>query len=256
MPMKKTFLLMALCFLTACVHAGDVDILKSRKDFFSSWQTENIDYYVDSEEAQGSLVNVEEITFEDIERGVAATTRTGAMMISSQTDAFNTYETERLRATKSAVLSSSYSPIYIHRDEVFNTFGEVTIEGGRYMLVRNEDHGDILIIDGEGKIFNRIGRLVNGRLAILDAYFFIEPHDVRIVPFIQSVTKTNERIDGFELFYTGIENQEMTFSYVSLDATQEVEKFSFPMDQKQIEINGLKIDILDVDYNKITYLIN
>ena len=254
--MKKISLLAALCFLTACVYAGDIKLMKSRNQFFSVWQTEKIDYYIDSDEYSGFLVGVEEVTFDDVDRGVAKTTRTGALMVSSKTDAFNTLETEVLKATKNAVLSSSYSPFYIHRDDIFVPFGEVTLDDVRYMLVRQGDKGDILLIDGQGRIFNHIGRIKDDRLAVLDTYFFIEPEDVRIVPALQTTIQTDERIDGFELYYTGIEDNEMTFSYVLLNEDLDVEKISFPIDECHIEIHGLKIDVMDVDYGQITYIVN
>lgn len=255
MPMKKIFTFAMLCVLTACSYESYDNFMQTRKNFFSKWQTESIDYYIDSEETDGSLVNVEEVTYEDVERGITTTTPVGGVMASSQTDVFNTVEKEVLRANKSAVLSSSYSPVYIRRGDIFNAFGEVTLEGKRYMLVRHEDNGDILIIDGEGKVSHRIGRLVGGRLAILSNYFFVEPNDVRILPYLQSETKPNERIDSFELFYNGLDGNDMTFSYVHNGQESNVETFSFPVSDQYIEINNLKIDVLNADKNKITYII-
>ena len=254
--MKKISLLSALCFLTACVYAGDIKFMESRNQFFSKRQTKEIDYYIDSDEQSGFLVGVEEVTFDDVDRGVAKTTRTGALMVSSKTDAFNTMETEVLKATKNAVLSSSYSPYYIHRDDIFAPFGEVVLDDVRYMLVRQGDRGDILLIDGQGRIFNHIGRMKGDRLAVLDTYFFIEPEDVRLLPAMQTSIQTVERVDGFELYYTGINGNEMTFSYVVLNEDLDAESFSFPINERHIEINDLKIDVLDVDYGKITYIVN
>ena len=258
--MKKISLLATLCFLTACVYGGDIRLMKPKNQFFSSWKNQKIDYYIDSDEYSGYLVGVEEVTFDEIDRGIAKTTRTGALMVSSKTDVYNTLETEVLKATKNAVLSSSYSPFYIHRDDVFTPFGEVQLGKERYMLVQQGDRGDILLIDGQGRIFNHIGRMKGDRLAILDTYFFIEPEDVRILPAMQTTIQTEQRINGFELYYTGISGDEMTFTYVWLDDNfdkdVEVEQYSFPLDECHIEIQGLNIDILDVDYGQISYIVN
>lgn len=252
--MKKFASIVSLCLLTACIYAGDVNVLKSRNKLFSYWQTDEIDYYK-IESRESLLAGTQEITEENIERGVVLTTAAGNLMASSKTNMVEMYDTEVLQANKTAVMSSSYSPIYIRKTSVFESFGEVTINGERYMLVRLDKGGDIILVSGAGEIYERIGRVVDGRLAILDIKFFVEPEDVRLMPVVLTETKTNDEVKGFELVYDGFDDNELSFSYVTLGAKNKTKQFTFALDASEVEIEGLKLQIIEATPDKISYII-
>ena len=252
--MKKLITVATLCFLTACVYAGDVNFMPSRNKVFSFWNTTKIRFY--DKDTERSLASVQEVTEENVEHGVVQTVQTGGLMASAQTNRTSTYEFEVLKANKKAVLNSTYSPFFIEKDKFYRPFGEVKINDEAYMLVKQKNNGDILIVAGDGQIYNHIGRMVDGRLAILRSDIFIEPENVRLSPAVETVTDVENNVGGFELYYAGLEDDEMTFSYSTLGPDGETETYSFPVDERFVEIEDLAFEVLEVDYNNITFVLN
>jgi hypothetical protein len=177
-------------------------------------------------------------------------------MAFSKTYRTDFFDMEVLRVNKDAVLDSTSAPYYIKKGAEYSGFGEVSIDGEKYMLIRqNKDDGDILLVNGDGEVYNRIGRIVKGRLALLNYKFFIKPSDVRFVPVVSSRSERSDYTDGFELRYSGMRDDNMVFTYTILGEDCYDEELTFPASKKEIKIKGLKLDILDVTPKKIEYRI-
>ncbi len=252
--MKKLAILLSFSILSACIHAGNIDIFHGRNKFFQVWQTEEIFYY-DTKNGNEYLTESKTITEDNIERNQVLINQIGTVMAFSRTYRTDFYGSENLTVNKNSVMNSSYTPLYIKKDSKFEAFGETTFNGEKYMLVRQGKSGDILMINGNGELFNRIGRIVEGRLAILDIVFFPEPEDIVFTPVITIRSENTEVLNGWELRYDGIANNYMRFTYSTLGANGQAEEFIFPTGQQTIIINDLRINVIEAGYNKIEYVI-
>lgn len=254
--MKKIAAIFSLFTLTACgIHAGDMGFLPRYNSMFEIWQTKSIFYYEHAQDEE-ILTASKTITEEEINHGEDLIADTGDIMAFSKTYRTDFFDTETLQVNKNAVLSSSSAPYRIKKNAVYNGFGEVTIDGETYMLVRQGDtDNDILLINSDGKVYNRIGRIIKGRLAILQTDFHVEPNDVQFVPVVSTRSEKSNYLSGFELRYDGIRDGHTVFTYTVLGEDCYDKEYTFPLSQHEIEIEGLKINILDAGYNKIQYVI-
>ena len=123
------------------------------------------------------------------------------------------------------------------------------------MLVKKGKDKDILLVNDEGEIYHKIGRMVGNRIAVLDIDFVIEPDDVYMLPSVSTRTEVSEIIDGYELIYNGIKDDNMVFTYNILGDMAMSDEFVFPLNSRIIEINNIRINVLDAGYNKIEYII-
>ena len=144
---------------------------------------------------------------------------------------------------------------YIKKGSKFDAFGETTFNGTKYMLVRQGKSGDILMVNEDGELFNRIGRIVDGRLAVLDIVFFPEPEDIVFTPVVTTRSENTDIMVGWELRYDGVVNNYMRFTYSFLGSNSSSEEFIFPVGQQTINIYDLRINVIEAGYNKIEYVI-
>ena len=253
--MKKTAFLLALVLLAGCRYTDNsINFLPVRNKFFTFWQTDSIFYY-DKSLNEEFLAESATITEDKIQRGQVLITHAGEEIASSKTYRTDYYSKEMIKPTKNGTLDSAYSPVYIHKNGKYNAFGEVKFQGEKYLLVREGKGNDILLVNGDGEIYNHIGRMVGGRLAILDAEFYLDPKDLRMLPVVETRAENSENISGFVLSYDGLENDgtEMVFTYQ--EEGYDPENIRFSICDEQIEIHGLEIDVFNASEEKIEYLI-
>ena len=252
--MKKITAILSVLMLGACSLSDAGDILSSRNIPFKVWQTERVFNY-DRTTGEEFLSESKTVTEEKMEKDVVLVTKTGKVMVASKTYRTDFYSVENLKVNKNAVMSSTFSPVHIKKDGDYQAFGEVKFDGTRYMLVRQGDSKDILLVDENGKIFNHIGRMVGSRIAILDVWFNVEPNDVLMTPAIDVRTETSETLDGYELIYDGIKDDNLVFTYKLLGDMEMADEFVFPLDSTIIDINNIRISIVEAKKNKIEYII-
>lgn len=252
--MKKFAAILSVSMLAACVYAGNVDIWSGRNKIFQIWQTEDIFYY-DTGADEEYLTESKTITEEEIDRNQVLITKVNDVMLFSKTQRIDFYSSNKLTVNKDAVMSSSYTPVNIKKNSHFEVFGEVNLKGTTYMLVRQGKSNDILLIDEQGGVFDRIGRVVDGRLAVLDIQFFVEPQDVLFTPVVNTRSEVSDVLTGYEIRYNGVVNNYVRFSYSTLGENKTTEEFVFPTGQQTIEIKGFRINIIEAGYDKIEYVI-
>lgn len=252
--MKKIAALLSISTLAACVYAGDISVIPPLGKIFTAWQTESITYY-DVSSSQEYLMDSKTVTEENVDRGEILVTGVGEIMASSQTRRTDFYGLEKLTVNRDAVLSSSYSPLYVDKNAKFEPFGQARVDGKDFMLVRQDNENDILLVSPDGVLYNKIGRIRDNRLAVLEVQFFIEPDDVIFMPVVNTRSETTGVISGFELRYEGLEGDTMRFTYTTLGENSLTEEFTFSSLQQTIDIKNFKINVLNVDYNNIEYVI-
>lgn len=253
--MKKSALLLTLLCLIGCRYTDNsINFLPFRNKIFTVWQTDSIFYY-DKNLGDEFLAESSVVTEDKIQRGQVLVTHAGDEMVSTKTYRTDYYSTETIKPTKNGIMDSAYSPVNIKKNAKYVAFGEVTHEGETYMLVRQEKSNDILLVNGDGEIYNHIGRISDGRLAVLSAVFYITPDDLRMVPVVNTRVENSENESGFVLSYDGLENDgdEMVFTYK--EEGYDPESIRFSICDEHIEIHGLKIDVFNASEDKIEYLI-
>ena len=252
--MKNFTALLTVLALGACSLQDAGDILASRNTPFKIWQTEGVFSY-DQTSGEEFLSESKTITEEKMEKDVVLVTKTDGIMVSSKTYRTDFYSVENLKVNKNVIMSSTFSPVHIRKNSEYNAFGEVTFGDTRYMLVRQGKSKDIILVNEDGEIFNRIGRMVGKRIVILDIDFHVEPDDVIMTPAINTRTEMSETLDGYELIYNGIRDDQLVFTYKLLGEMEMEDEFVFPADSKIIDINNIRIDVLEATDKKIEYMI-
>lgn len=252
--MKKLLTLFCVALLAACTYSkNSINFIPSRNKAFVIWQTDQIFYY--DEALNGEFLSSSKVVSENkIEKGKVLITQTGAEMVSTRMYRADYYTTESVKPTKNGEMDSAYSPLVIRKNGKYTAFGEVTHEGQTYMLVRVGKTNDILLVKGDGSIYEHIGRIVDGRLAVLSAMFYLEPEDLKMVPVVSTRVENSKDKDGFSLTYDGLENDgnDMVFT---LTENGKSEKLRFSVCDEMIRIRDMNIDVFDVSDKKIEYMI-
>lgn len=252
--MKKFAAILSVSMLAACVYAGNVDIWSGRNKMFQVWQTKEIFFY-DAEAGEEYLTESKTVTEEKIDRNQVLVTKVNDVMFFSKTQRIDFYSSNKLTVNKDAIMSSSYTPVRIKEDGKFEVFGESNINGKNYMLVHQGKSNDVLLIDEQGGLYDRIGRVVDGRLAILDIQFFVEPEDVLFTPIVNTRSEVSDVVSGYEVRYNGVTNNYVRFSYTTFGNNPQTEELMFPISQQTIDIKGFRINIIEAGYDKIEYVI-
>jgi len=253
--MKKLALLLSIGMLAACSYSNNsINFLPFRNKVFTIWQTDSIFYY-DKDLNDEFLSESTMTTEEKIEKGQVLVTYSGDVMASSKTYRTDYYSTETVRPTKNGKMDSAYSPITIRKNAKYNAFGEVKHDGETYMLVRQGKSNDIILVNGEGEIYEHIGRMLDGRLVVLSAKFYVEPEDLRMIPIVDTRVEENDETTGFVLKYDGLENDgnEMVFTYE--EEGGDAEEIRFSICDEHIRIHDLEIDIFNASEDKLEYMI-
>lgn len=253
--MKKIVALLVIGLIAACTYADNhINFLPERNKVFTYWQTESIFYYDQS--LNGEFLSESQTTTEDkIERGQVLITHSGEAMVSSRTYRTDYYSTETIRPTKNGLLDSVYSPVKINKNALYNAFGEVKHDGKTFMLVSQEKSKDVILVAENGEIYNHIGRIVDGRLIVLSADFYVRPSDLRMVPVVDTRSEVMADSAGYKLVYNGLLNNDQDIVFTYYQNGLEPEEIRFSICDEHIDIHGLSIDILNASNDKIEYMI-
>ncbi len=253
--MKKLAFLLSLSILAGCSYSNNsINFLPFRNKVFTIWQTDKIFYY--DQDVNGEfLAESKTVTEDKLEKGQVLITQAGEKMVSSKSYRTDYYSTETVKPTKNGEMDSAYSPIKIRKNAKYNAFGEVTHDGETYMLVRQDKSNDILLVTGDGELYEHIGRMVDGRLAVLSAKFYVTPKDLRMVPVVNTRVETVGDSSGYGITFDGLsrDGYEMIFTYE--EEGYDDEEIRFSVCDENIDIHGIQIDVFDVSEDKIEYMI-
>lgn len=68
------------------------------------------------------------------------------------------------------------------------------------------------MVKPDGQLFDEIGQIRNGRLAVLDATFVPTPDTLRMYPVKTSKTEQTKPVKGFDIKYDGVRDGKMWFT--------------------------------------------
>lgn len=247
--MKKIFIGLVILLQCSCAYLKGDYTLGRRNTFNDFFYTYNIHYY---EKSDFGEMDTETYTVSNFDAGVRRFTVPGGIVVSSKIYQRITYSDEYVRPTISGGLVSYTVPVPFSDEKIYEVIGEVVIDKKVYRLLEPNRLGDVILIDDNGKIYHRVGRIYNNRLALLDTAFRVEPEDVTFVNESKNRKQEEDIISGFEIRYGGIEDYQLVFTYSSVSPNGgmpiETNKiFKFPMYDSEVEIEGVTIKLLNVN---------
>jgi len=254
--MKKIFIGLAVLALSSCYLKGDYTLGK-RNVFNDFFYTYNVRYY-DTDSFSSTSTETE--TVGDYKIGVMRHAIPGGVILSSKIVQKQVFSDEYVRPTAKGALVSYTVPVDFSDEKIYQTIGETEINDKIYRLIKPNRLGDVILIDEQGEVYTRVGRLYNNRLALLDTQFLLEPEDVRFVEEVKTSIADEDVISGFEVRYAGIQDYQMVFKYKtvrpdgSLDTEQE-KIYTFPMYDQRVSFEGITLEIKEADESGIEYKI-
>lgn len=257
--MKKIFIGFVAVLVASCSYymKGNYTLGK-RNTFNDFFYTYNIRYY---DTGEFSSVAKETETISDYQAGIVRHGVPGGIVVSSKVLEKDVYTDEMVRPTKKGGLVSYTVPVEFSDEKVYRIIGEVEIDEHIYRLVEPNRLGDVVLLDDNGNIYPRVGRIYNDRLALLETAFQLEPDDLKFMNERTRQAEDDEHlVSSFEVRYAGIKDYKMVFKYkvVSSNAGELVEEnktLEFPMYDKNVTIGTIQLEILNVDDTGIEYKI-
>lgn len=255
--MKKIFVGLAVLCLSACYLKGDYT-LGRRNTFNDFFWTYNIRYY-DDHAFESMSQEIENVS--NYKLNVARHAVKGGVILSSEIVQKQVYSNEYVRPTMKGALVSYTVPIELSDEKVYKTIGESEINGKTYRLLEPNRIGDVVLVDFDGNIYPRVGRIYNDRLALLETSFLLEPENIKFVNETKTQAAGGSVVSGFKVRYAGLDgNYRMVFKFVMIaedgsELLDEARVYTFPMYDKTVTFEGITLEILEADESGVDYKI-
>lgn len=254
--MKKNVMLLFTALLGACsIHAGDAGFLKDR-----GFNIDVSDSYVVGgyDKDKTRLLKSEYVEERNFKINENQMVRRGGSVLNNKIYRKDFYVRDELKANKDAWLHSASVPLKVSKNKVMNVAGVVNVDGSEYRLVESDMKNFVFLVDGDGKLFKKMGQLKNGKMILMPTHYVVTPEDVRFEEVYKNSAVQTKPIKGFDIKYDGVKAGRMWFTYLDYDGSDSNGKFqevSFPAKPGLIEINGVGFRVTAVDDNKIEYVV-
>lgn len=256
MHMKKIIVCLLACLnLSACVNAGDFDLLPVRKKIFNLYKGYAVDFYDNKEE----LVGNERIHENDYQLNKAVTVKKGEDVLSDTLMDKKTYQRFFIKFNKKGSLDNRIYPMNVNADDEYKIVGWTTIDGQKYSLVESPLDDYVFLFDEQGSLYDHGGKIIDDRLQLLEDNVFAYPTDLKI----KIVNKMRDNVSGvkkgYQVKYSGIKFDRIFFDYLGFDNVDstmgEFKQLNFPNKPGLIVINGIGLRVLNANDNSLTYMI-
>lgn len=251
--MKKIFVSVLALTLGACnlLDRGSSDYWQNQA---RSYNTYPIHYYMGNEfDSSEKAMGTQEVATHTYQRNVVVSANVGQRMVDSQTFNIERYTKNVLAAQSNATISTDNDEILIKKGQEFTPFGEAIIDGHRYMLIKGNKHGAILMLDAGGYVLNRICKIYHDELMFSHDYAIINPSGLRIAPTNSTRTDVSDKKQNFEIIFNGYRNGLIEFTYI--DSENQAQKFAYKQEPQNININGVRINITGIYPDRIEYML-
>ena len=255
--MKKIFIVLGILGLSSCSYFQGDYTLGKRNTLTDFFYTYNINYYM---EGAFEETETETVAVTDYKAGSVRHAVPGGMVVSSKIYQKMIHSDEFVRPTGKGAMVSYTVPVEFSDEKVYKAIGETEIKGKTFRLLEPNRYGDVLLIGDRGEVYPRVGRIYNDRLALLDTSFILEPYDIKFLNETMSTSSKEEVISGFEIRYKGVKDYQMVFEYTAVSPNngqplEAAKTFKFPMYDKEVVIEGVTLEILNIDESGIEYKI-
>lgn len=243
--MKKIIALVTLVLVSAC----------SPFEYIKSMNSYPIDIYTQDP----VLVNSEYMEERAQPLNQVLTAYVGYTVIDKKVYRKSVYATEEVRANKNAVMTGQGAGLKFERNEKRAVLGMAYIDDLSYMMLPADLPDYVVLIDQEGKVFQKIGQIKNNRLFLVDTDHVVSPSSFRFELVTSSKSKQSRPEKGFDIKYGGLRADDMVFTYLDyskLDGERGYfENITFPTNQENIEIQGVGFKVLKATKDKLDYVI-
>lgn len=251
--MKKLLVLCSLIYVSACVYAGDVDVWSGRNKWVESFQTYSISYWTD----EPKLVKTQMINEKSFKKDEIRTAFKGYSVLSDKTFERSYFVSEKMKANMNVVLSNASAPYKFKANEVRKIIGTVNIDGVQYRLLPTDLEDFVILVEPNGEVWHKTGRIKDGRLVVLGQDFVSSNPQFRFEPVFISTTTQTRPIKGFDIKYDGIRLDRMWFTYFdyATNTAGGFREYSFPKKPGLLTIDEVKIRVLEADNQRVDYMV-
>ena len=246
---------MACLSLSACVNAGDFDLMPFRKKMINSYRGYAVDFY-DNKEA---LIGENGIHENDYDLNKAITVKKGENVLSDTIMNKMTYQRFFAKFNKKGAVNNNLFPMRVNGDDEYTIVGWTTINNDRYTIIESRLDDHVFLFNKDGIAYEKSGKIVDGRVQLLEDPVFSYPADLKLT----IVNKMRDDISGvrkgYQVKYGGAKLDRIFFDYLGFDADNdtrgEFKQINFPNKPGLIVINGIGLRVLNADDRSITYMI-
>lgn len=255
--MKKIVMVLAAGIVAGCsFQYSDLNLWPERNVWVESFST----YPVNFTGAEPELVSSEYVDEKSVKNNEPQSVYTGGTVLSSKVYQVNKYRENLLRSNMDGIMNSASVPDLILANKTYRVIGTAVVDGVEYRLFPSLSDKFVFMVKPDGQLYNEIGQIRNGRLAVLDATFVPTPDELRMFPVKNSKTEQTKPISGIDIKYDGIRDGKMWFMVLDYSQTGEnggsFQNVAFPKrDGAVINIAGNQIKILSADEQKIEYMV-
>ena len=130
------------------------------------------------------------------------------------------------------VMNSASVPMAFYKGEKYQVLGESTIDGERFLLIPAKEENVVLLINGDGVPYDKVGYVKDERLVLMLPDYIPYPENFYFEPIITSKTEQTKPIKGYDIKYGGIKLDRMLFTYYDYSSSNgnngRFENISFP----------------------------
>ncbi len=224
------------------------------------WINYTTSYSIDFYESGERKIGEELVNERSVKSGEILTAYVGHSVVSDKIYQITNYESNLVRANVDGYMGSATAPEEVHAGTTLPVIGAVEIDDVEYRLVSSNLENFVFLIYPDGSFYHKMGRITGNRLFILDAEFVPLPTNLRMEPVKITRSEQTKPVKGYDIKYAGVNLDRMMFTYFDYSKYQntdagEFEDISFPLKRGPIDINGLKIKVLNADRHKLEYVL-
>lgn len=254
--MKKIGLLTLILALGACANISGRSWWDARRTFVERFTTYPIVFYDSGEH----LVNTEYVSEKSVKSNEILTAYVGYSVVSDKIYQIKNYETNLVKANVDGYMNSASVPGRIPVGKPIEVIGAAEIDGVEYRLIPSELDSFVYMVKPDGSFYDEMGQIRDGRLAVLDATFVPSPDNLRMEPVKVTRSEQTKPVKGYDIKYQGVNLDRMMFTYYDYSQYQdadmgEFEDINFPLARMTVNINGVKIKVLNADRHKLEYIL-
>ncbi len=224
---------------------------------FRSFKTYPINYYQGNHE-NASETNVQTTTHhtQEYPKNIPISAYVGQRIIGDETYTVTTSDMgEHYEISTDGEIRNSIYQIKLSKRQVMTPIGEVLINGRYFLVFEPEQDGRMLLADENGQIMHNIGHYYRGELLISRDITTVIPKDLGIIKTSNIIQKATTPQLQYEIFYNGVVEGQMQFTYVDYLNGRNEKTFVFPVNQQIISINGKNIKVHQATDKFIEYII-
>ncbi len=226
---------------------------------FSKLRTYPVIFYSQAYEEKYNKDNIteeksEEVNTHEFEHNVVVSAALGQRMVDAETFTINHQKIfgHEYAALEDGVIYNSLNEIKIKKGQKFAPIGEVKINGEYYLLFEDKDSEALFMIDEDGAVKHNVGYIYKGKMMLSTEITVVRPRDLLFEPTTDTDASRTEPETKFEISYDGMQEDEF---YLLYTAGEEAERHVYDIDEKNVEINGTKLEIINVFPDYIEYKI-